>query len=216
MRGKIQRIMNTASTPASLRANITAAVATFQTLTALEVPLTQAVELIAACLAGGGKLLLCGNGGSASDAAHLAGEFVGRFLKDRQPYPAICLNESGTTLTCIGNDFHFDQIFARQVQAFGKKGDVLLVFTSSGNSRNVLLALETAQQLGIPSIAFLGKGGGPTRGKASVELLVPGDSGGGVSGGGGGGGGSTARIQEAHTLLYHTLCEMVEQRLGHG
>ena len=137
--------------------------------------------------------------GQRSDASHLATEFVARFHTDRRPYPALCLTDSGSTLTAIGNDYTFDQVFARQVRAFARPGDVLVAITTSGKSRNVLLALEAARDAGVASVAFLGKGGGPTRGVAAVELLVDSDV--------------TARVQEAHLLLYHCLCELVDAAL---
>jgi D-sedoheptulose 7-phosphate isomerase len=182
-----------------LDANVRASIANLQSLSALAQPLTRAVELTTACLLGGNKLLTCGNGGSASDAAHLATEFVARFHTDRRPYPALCLTDSGSTLTAISNDYSFEQVYARQVRAFARPGDVLIAITTSGKSRNIYLALQTAKELGVESIAFLGKGGGFTRGIAGVDLLVPSDV--------------TARVQEAHLLLYHCLCEMVDQTL---
>jgi D-sedoheptulose 7-phosphate isomerase len=184
---------------ALLTANIQASVANLQSLPALADALSAACKLATDCLLAGHKLLTCGNGGSASDAAHLATEFVCRFHTDRRPYPALCLTDSGSNLTAISNDSAFEQIFARQVRAFAKPGDVLIAITTSGKSRNILLALEAAREMGVASIAFLGKGGGFTRGVATVDLLVPSDV--------------TARVQEAHLLLYHCLCEMVDATL---
>ncbi|MEX0777134.1 MAG: SIS domain-containing protein [Phycisphaeraceae bacterium] len=183
-----------------LHDSIAAAVDTFESLRALDAPLQKAADLLGDALCGGRKLLTCGNGGSAADASHVATEFVCRFLKDRRPYPAIALNEVGSTLTAIGNDYAFDDVFARQVHAFGAKGDVLIAFTTSGRSRNVIKALEAANELGLSSIAFLGRDGGATRGLATVELIVPAQI--------------TVRIQEAHQLLFHCLCELVEPRLS--
>jgi len=151
-------------------------------------------------LRAGHKLLVCGNGGSASDAAHFATEFVVRFMKDRPAYPAICLTGDGGLLTAAGNDYGFDEIFARQVAAFGLPGDVLICLTTSGNSRNVKRALEEAKARKLKTIAFLGRDGGSTIGLADVDLLVASDS--------------TARIQEAHKLLLHVLCETIESRLA--
>ncbi len=186
----------------SLQRNMADAVTMIQSLRGLEGPLRRATALIVECLSAGGKLIVCGNGGSAADASHFATEFVSRFVKERRPYPAIALSDFGSTLTAIGNDYAFEEVFARQIGAFAQAGDVLVVFTTSGKSRNVLRALEEAKARGLGSVAFLGKGGGYTAGVASVELMVPGDS--------------TARIQEAHKLLLHTLCEDVEKGLGHG
>jgi len=167
--------------------------------TALREPLEAAARCVADCLRAGGCLLVCGNGGSAAESAHLATEFTCRFCEDRRPFPAIALTVDGGLLTAVGNDYNFDQIFARQVRAFGKPGDVLLAFTTSGNSRNVLLALEEARACGLGTIAFLGKGGGKALGLAAIELLVPSQT--------------TARIQEIHLFLLHALCEIVEQSL---
>lgn len=168
----------------------------------LNAPLERATTLVADALNAGGKLLVCGNGGSAGDAMHLATEFVCRFAADRRPYPALCLNASGGDLTAIVNDYHFEELFARQVWAYGQPGDVLIVLTTSGKSSNVLRALQTANERGINSVAFLGRGGGSCLGMATVEMLVPGPE-----------TMPTARIQEAHKLLLHTLCEGVEERL---
>jgi len=179
--------------------NVTEAVSVFQSLGELAEPMRQAATMAADCLTAGHKLMTCGNGGSASDASHLATEFVCRFQDDRRPYPAIALGDVGSTLTAIANDYDFEEVFARQVRAFGQRGDVLIALTTSGRSRNVLRAIEAAQQGGVQSIALLGKDGGEVTGLADVELLVPHPS--------------TARIQEAHALLYHCLCEMVEATL---
>lgn len=168
-------------------------------LAGFEEPLTRAAEMILECLRSGHKLLLCGNGGSASDATHLATEFACRFMEDRRPYPALSLTANGELMTAICNDYHFDEVFARQVWAFGQRGDVLIALTTSGRSRNVLRALEESGRLGLKSICFLGRDGGFTKGVATLDLLAPGRS--------------TARIQEAHKLLYHVLCEMVEAEL---
>ncbi len=159
----------------------------------------QAAEMLSAALIAGNKMLVCGNGGSACDGAHLAGEFVGRFLGERRPYPAICLAAEGGILTCIGNDYEFGEIFARQVRAYGKTDDVLIIFTSSGNSQNLVEALKEADILGMKSIAFLGRDGGRCAGLANVEFIVPGKL--------------TARIQEMHKFLLHVLCEMVEREI---
>ena len=168
-------------------------------LAALEEPLAQAAERVSRCLLSGHKLLICGNGGSASDATHLATEFLCRFSRDRRPYPALSLTANGEYLTAVGNDYQFEEIFARQIWGLGQKGDVLIAFTTSGKSRNVARALEEAKSRGLESICFLGRDGGFTQGLATVDLLAPGDS--------------TVRIQEAHTLLFHVLCEIVEEGL---
>jgi phosphoheptose isomerase len=182
-----------------LASNVQASTATLQSLAGLAEPLALAARLATHCLLSGHKLLTCGNGGSASDAAHLATEFVARFHTDRRPFPALCLTDSGSTLTAISNDYSFEQVFARQVRAFARPGDLLIAITTSGKSKNVLLALQAAAEVGVASVAFLGKGGGFTRNVATVDLLVPSDV--------------TARIQESHLLLYHSLCEMVDAEL---
>ena len=183
-----------------LRDAIAESTKTLQALSLLEQPMQEAVNTVARCLESGGKLLVCGNGGSAADAAHFVTEFVVRFVSERPAYPAICLSSDGGTLTAAGNDYGFDEIFARQVAAFGRSGDVLICVTTSGNSRNVQRALEEAKKRGVSTIALLGRDGGPTAGVAEIELLVRGES--------------TARIQEAHMLLLHVLCEAAEDRLA--
>jgi D-sedoheptulose 7-phosphate isomerase len=172
---------------------------TLKTLAPFEEALARAADMVVQCLTSGHKLLLCGNGGSASDATHLATEFACRFNEDRRPYPAISLTVNGELMTAICNDYHFDEVFARQVWAFGQKGDVLIALTTSGKSRNVQRALEEANRIGMESICFLGRDGGFTKGVAALDLIAPGTD--------------TARIQEAHKALYHVLCEMVEPRL---
>jgi phosphoheptose isomerase len=179
---------------------INGSIETLQSLKKLESEVARAADLIADCLTKGNKLLVCGNGGSASDAAHFATELVCRFAKDRPAYPAICLTGDGGLLTAAGNDYGFEEIFARQVAAFGVPGDLLICLTTSGKSKNVLRALEEARSRKLKTIAFLGRDGGSTTGIADVDLLVR--------------SGSTARIQEAHELLLHVLCETVESRLN--
>jgi D-sedoheptulose 7-phosphate isomerase len=152
------------------------------------------------CLTSGKKLLVCGNGGSASDATHFATEFLCRFCNDRRPYPAISLTANGEFMTAVCNDYHADEIFARQIWGLGAPGDVLIAFTTSGKSKNVLRALEEAKRKNIESICFLGRDGGFTKGMATIDLIVPGNN--------------TARIQEAQKLLYHVLCEMVDGHLA--
>ena len=182
-----------------LKSAVAGARETLQSLVHLDRQVENAAGLIEDCLRSGGKLLVCGNGGSAADASHFATEFVVRFMKDRPAYPAICLTGDGGLLTAAGNDYGFDEIFARQVAAFGLPGDLLFCLTTSGKSRNVERALEEAKARKLKTIAFLGRDGGSTIGMADVDLLVRGDL--------------TARIQEAHQLLLHVLCETVESRL---
>ena len=179
---------------------INGSIKTLQSLKKLQAEVARSADLIADCLTNGNKLLVCGNGGSASDAAHFTTELVVRFAKDRPAYPAICLTGDGGLLTAAGNDYGFEEIFARQVAAFGMPGDLLICLTTSGKSKNVLRALEEARSRKLKAIAFLGRDGGSTIGIADIDLLVRGDS--------------TARIQEAHELLLHVLCETVESRLN--
>ena len=183
-----------------LKRAIVAANQTLQSLFDLDAQVAKAADLIEESLRAGNKLLVCGNGGSAADASHFATEFVVRFTKDRPAYPAICLSGDGGLLTAAGNDYGFDEVFARQVAAFGLEGDVLICLTTSGKSRNVERALEEAKAHKLKTIAFLGRDGGSTIGMADVDLLVRSDS--------------TARIQEAHQLLLHVLCETIESRLA--
>jgi len=179
---------------------INGSIETLQGLKRIEPRIEHAAKAIEQCLLAGNKLLVCGNGGSASDAAHFATELVVRFAKERRAYPAICLTSDGGLLTAAGNDYGFDEIFARQVAAFGLKGDLLIVLTTSGKSKNVRRGLQEAKSRKLKTIAFLGRDGGSSIGIADVDLLVASDS--------------TARIQEAHKLLLHVLCETVESRLS--
>src|SRR5207253_6821724 len=182
-----------------LKRAIVAANQTLQSLLDLDARVAKAADLIEQGLRAGNKLLVCGNGGSAADASHFATEFVVRFTKDRPAYPAICLSGDGGLLTAAGNDYGFDEIFARQVAAFGLPGDVLICLTTSGKSKNVVRALEEAKARKLKTIALVGRDGGSTIGMADVDLLVRSDS--------------TARVQEAHQLLLHVLCETIESRL---
>src|SRR4030095_13444798 len=175
------------------------AVDTLQGLQSLASEVDRAAAIVAQCLTSGGKLLVCGNGGSAADGADFATEFACRFVTDRQPFPALNLTTCGSLLTAIGNDYGFEQIFSRQVAAFAKRGDVLVAVSTSGKSQNVIGALQQAQRQMLTSIALLGRDGGEARGLATVELIVRADG--------------TARIQEAHKFLLHVICEIVESNL---
>lgn len=182
-----------------LQRNIEDSVVTIRSLSALEGPLDQAVKMVLRCLLAGHKLLVCGNGGSASDATHLATEFLCRYQNERRPYPAISLTANGEFITAVCNDYSADEIFARQVHGLAEPGDLVIAFTTSGKSRNVLRALEEAKRKGVESICFLGRDGGFTQGAATLDLLAPGSN--------------TARIQEAQKLLFHVLCESVDAEL---
>lgn len=182
-----------------LQQAIEESITTLRGLAGLEEPLARAAKMVLDCLSSGHKLLVCGNGGSASDATHLATEFLCRFRDDRRPYPAISLPANGEYMTAVCNDYGADEIFARQIWGLGDKGDVLIALTTSGKSKNVLRALEEAKRKGLQSICFLGRDGGFTKGVATIDLIVPGKL--------------TARIQEGHKLLIHALCEIVEEKL---
>lgn len=172
----------------------------FQGLSSLSTEIERAAELISDALKSGRKLMLCGNGGSAADSQHIAAEMTGRFSKDRRPLAAVALSTDTSALTCIANDFSFDEIFWRQVVALGARGDCLLAISTSGNSRNVIRAAEAARAAEIHVIGLLGKGGGPLRDLCEVSIVVPSQT--------------TARIQEAHIFIGHSLCALVEQALG--
>jgi D-sedoheptulose 7-phosphate isomerase len=169
---------------------------TLQALTTIRPAIDRAGQMILATLQRGGKLLICGNGGSAAEAAHFATELVGRYAKTRRSLPAVALSSDGSLVTCIGNDFGYDQVFARQVASLAQPDDLVVVLTSSGNSANIVAALAEAKKLGIESLAFLGRGGGKARGLATCELIMSGQSG--------------AATQEAHLFLIHHFCELID------
>ncbi len=173
---------------------------TIDSLSALQEPVAHAIDLIADCLTKGGKLLVCGNGGSAADAADFTTEFACRFDRDRAPFPALNLAQGASLLTATANDYGFEESFARQVIAFGKPNDVLVAISTSGNSENIRRALEEGKARQLKTIALLGRDGGKCKGVAETELIVRGQS--------------TARIQEAHKFLLHVICEAVEPRLS--
>ncbi|WP_126446689.1 phosphoheptose isomerase [Sulfuricystis multivorans] len=168
-------------------------------LPALAAPLEQAIRLMAATLSAGGKVMSCGNGGSAADSQHFAAELLNRFEKERRPLAALALTTDTSTLTSIANDYTFDQVFAKQVAALGRAGDVLLAISTSGNSPNVAAAIDTAHALGIRVVALTGKGGGTIGqrlGSDDIHICVPADR--------------TARIQEVHLLTIHCLCDGID------
>ena len=172
------------------------AIAVLPALEELEPTPLRAVAMCAACLKSGGKLLVCGNGGSAAEAMHLVGELVGRYKSDRAPLAAIALGTDPALGTCIGNDYSYDELFSRQLRASGRRGDVLVAFTTSGCSPNILQALKAANEMGIESIAFLGRDGGAALPLATLPLLVRHTD--------------TARIQEGHQFLMHSLMDLLE------
>ena len=168
-------------------------------LAAMAAPIEAAVRLMAGSLAAGGKVMACGNGGSAADSQHFAAELLNRFEKERPPLAAIALTTDTSTLTSIANDYAYDQVFAKQVAALGRPGDVLLAISTSGNSPNVIAAMRVAHERGVHIVALTGKGGGKMAamlGAQDIHLCVPADR--------------TARIQEVHLLTIHCLCDGID------
>jgi D-sedoheptulose 7-phosphate isomerase len=165
-------------------------------------PVARAGTLLAEALRAGGKVLACGNGGSAADAQHFAAELVNRFETERPPLAAVALTTDSSTLTSIANDYAYQEVFAKQVRAIGRRGDVLLAISTSGNSANVIEAIRTAHELGLRVVAFTGNGGGKMAAllaEDDVHLCVPHRS--------------TARIQEVHLLMLHCLCDGIDFQL---
>ena len=156
--------------------------------------------MIAKSLKSGGTIYWCGNGGSAADSQHIAAEFVGRFKNDRKPLKSIALTTDTSVLTCVANDYSYEEIFSRQIKALGKKGDVLVAITTSGKSKNITKALIQAKKMKIKTVGLLGKGGGECKNYSDISIIVPSNV--------------TARIQEAHILIEHLICELVEHKLG--
>ena len=161
-----------------------------------------AVKLLVASLSAGNKLLVMGNGGSAADAQHFAAELVGRFRLERRALPAIALTTDTSALTAIGNDYGFDRIFSRQVEALARPGDVVVGISTSGNSANIAQALQSGRDAGCHTIALLGRGGGDIKGLVDLPLVIPSDA--------------TPRIQEGHIIVIHILCDLLEQALFSG
>ena len=166
--------------------------------------LDESIEKVASkfisCLEKGGTIFWCGNGGSASDSQHLAGELVGRFVGNRKPLKSISLLTGGAEGSCISNDFGYDQIFSRQIEALGTKGDILVGITTSGNSKNVLNAFEAAKNKGVTTIGLLGKGGGLAKNLLDESIIISSNS--------------TARVQEMHILIGHMICDLIEEGLN--
>jgi len=176
--------------------SVTELIETLNSSLFLEETITETCSVIINAIQNGGKLLTCGNGGSAADALHLSEELVGRYNKERRGLPAICLNADVTALTCIGNDYGYDYLFSRQVEALGRPNDVLVGFTTSGNSANVLAAFQKAKEYSIVTIMLSGKDGGKAKGTCDYELIIPSNN--------------TARIQEIHTLILHQWLEEID------
>lgn len=180
-----------------LSANLIEHCSVVQSLHKLNDQIVEVGKLASETLRNGGKILFCGNGGSAADSQHLAAELTGRFLKDRTPYAAIALSTDSSALTCIGNDYSFAEIFARQVTGLGRRNDVLIALSTSGESANVVRAVEEARKLGIHTVGLLGRDGGRVSELCTYNIIVPSYD--------------TARIQECHILIGHTICQLIEQ-----
>ncbi|MGE0702782.1 MAG: SIS domain-containing protein [Vicinamibacterales bacterium] len=163
-------------------------------------PVIEAARAIAASFRQGGKLLIFGNGGSASDAQHVAAEFIGRFLRERRALPAVALTTDTSILTAIGNDYSFDRIFVRQIEALGQPGDVALGISTSGKSPNVVSALDVARERGLTTIGVTGQDGGPVGRAVAIHINVPSSS--------------TPRVQEVHRTLLHVICDLAEQAMS--
>lgn len=172
-----------------------------QTMEQMEV-ISDIAERCRAALTAGQKILFCGNGGSAADAQHLAAELIGRFQKERRSLAAVALTTDTSILTAVANDYGYEEVFARQVEGLGRSGDVLIGISTSGNSKNVVKAVEKARDIGMHTIAFTGEGGGKLSSLCDITLAVPSKV--------------TARIQEMHILVGHIICELVEENYGNA
>ncbi|MEA3291052.1 MAG: SIS domain-containing protein [Pseudomonadota bacterium] len=173
-----------------------------QALDAVKAPIVRGGGMMADALADGGKILLCGNGGSASDSLHFSSELLNRFERERRPLPAISLAGDSSTLTSVANDYDYSQVFSKQIEALGTAGDVLLAITTSGNSPSIVRAVDAAQSQAMPCVVLNGRDGGVVSGRigeADAEIRVPGDS--------------TARIQEVHGIIIHCLCDLIDHQL---
>ncbi len=176
-----------------------------QALKTLPAQIEKAADMMIQCLKDGHKILVCGNGGSAGDAQHFSSELINRFEIERPGLPAIALTTDSSTLTSIANDYHYDRVFSRQVEALGHTGDVLLAISTSGNSANMMQAILVAHGQGLQVVSLSGKDGGETASllhDTDIEVRVPADS--------------TARIQEVHLLIIHCLCDLIDQQLFHA
>jgi len=167
---------------------------------ALSGQIVENAHRLSTTLTQGNAIYWCGNGGSAADSQHLAAELVGRFKNNRRALRSVALSTDSSVLTCVANDFGYDDVFSRQVEALGREGDVLVAISTSGNSENILRAIKAANKMGMVSIALLGKDGGAAKEIAHHSIVIPSDS--------------TARIQEAHILIGHIFCELIEEELG--
>lgn len=179
--------------------NISAHNAVMRQVETLEGRMQNAVDICVDIIRNDGKLLICGNGGSAADSQHFAAEIVGRFKKERRPWPAVALTTDASILTAVGNDYGFDEVFARQLEGIGKPGDALIVISTSGNSPNIQKAIQSARKIGIFTIGLLGRDGGAAAKEMDLPIIVKAQE--------------TARIQEAHIFLIHYLTGGIEVRL---
>jgi D-sedoheptulose 7-phosphate isomerase len=173
---------------------------TAEGLFGLSSQVSEAVDIVYKSLAGGGQLLVAGNGGSAADAQHIVAELTGRFMRERHPFRALALHANTSALTAIGNDYGFEHVFARELTAHGRSGDVLLAISTSGNSLNILKAIEAARNIKMHVIGLTGETGGKMREVCDLSLCIPSKS--------------TARIQEMHITIGHAICELLEERLA--
>ncbi len=182
---------------ARICAGVNASVVTIRRLSSQAERIAAVCSAVVDVLRGGRSVLTAGNGGSAAEAMHMAEELVGRYRGNRRSLPGIALTADGTAMTCIGNDFGFEHVFGRQIEGLGKAGDLLVVFSTSGNGANLRRAVETARSQGLRTICMLGRDGGALAGHADLEIIVP--------------GGDTAHIQEAHQVILHLILEEVER-----
>ena len=174
--------------------------ATLKSIFELDESIEKVANIFIHCLENDGTIFWCGNGGSASDSQHLAGELVGRFVDERKPLKSISLTADSAVITCIVNDYGYEHIFSRQIEALGSKGDVLVGITTSGNSKNVLNAFEVAKNKSVRTIGLLGKGGGVAKDLVDESIIISSNS--------------TARVQEMHILIGHILCDLIEEGLN--
>jgi len=187
------------STTSMVIGRIAAAARVVESLRAQSDAIARAADAVAACLQAGGAVYTCGNGGSAAEAMHLSEELIGRYRSNRRALPAVCLNADPTALTCIANDFGFDRVFSRQCEALVTKGDLLVIFSTSGNSPNIIEAAKAARRCGGVVIGLLGKGGGACRSLCDHGVVVEADD--------------SGHVQEAHQVILHILCEAAERAL---
>lgn len=196
---KLRKNMKTNNISSQIDEIINSNLEVVNTLNQVSNEIKQTIIKIEKCLKKNKKIILFGNGGSAADAQHIAAEFIGRFLLERKSYPAIALTSNSSTITALGNDYSFDVSFSRQCECLVNSGDVVIGISTSGNSKNVLDALNTSKKKGAIIIGLLGNNGGKMKKLVDIPIIVKSNS--------------TPRIQEAHRLIYHIICELVEKKL---